>query len=378
MLFYSAEVANRSLAFELAKGMACYEEMLDEFYAALQELPTFESEKSNWLLLMQESYEEQDLDWPTETLALQQLHIEGFCSEYFQEKMILAGDKDNDQAPKLSVFPKVLLNCTFITQLDLSWNDLQVLPAEIEQLTNLVSLDLSCNYRLRNLPSNLANLPCLEELILYGIEDVLEATEYEEEDPRREQYSYRLPDFFRNMKQLKKLDLGEVYIKEFPNWIGELKNLESLLLFVRLEHNPMLALASNFIQVIKLIFVCLQDYMVPVDKKQVWNGLALESTAQFSSTINKFKKMPYLDVRCYSVDSKWNNWEFYDNLLIWSAKCFFKSLSKVQVSGKAWLKEILVLKVVVFKCFKPLEMNASERKKIVETWSNDVFVFGKR
>ena len=382
MLFYSAEATNRSLAFELAKGMECYEEMLDEFYAALQVLPTFESEKSNWLLLMQEIYSEQDLDWPTEALDLQQLHIEGFCSVYFQEKMILAGDKDNDQVPHLSTFPEVLLNCTFITQLDLSWNDLKVLPPEIEQLTNLVSLDLSCNYRLKNLPSNLANLPYLEELILYGIEDVLEVAQYEEDDPRREQYSYKLPDFFRKMKQLKKLDLGKVYIEEFPDWIGELKNLESLLLFIRPEHNPVIALANNFVQTLKLIFVYLQYYVALVaelfDRKQVWNCLALESTAQFYNNRNKFKKVSYLDLRYYSVNSKWNTWSFYGGLWQRSTKYFLESLSKVQIFGRGWLQEMLVLKVVALKYIKPFQIIASERKKIAETWSNCIVVFEKR
>lgn len=382
MLFYSTEVTNRSLAFELAKGMECYEEMLDEFYTALQELPTFESEKSNWLLLMQEVYQEQDLDWPTEKLALQQLHMEGFCSVYFQKKIVLTGDKDNDQAPKLSTFPKVLLKCTFITQLDLSWNDLEVLPPEIEQLTNLVSLDLSCNYSLRNLPSNLANLPYLEELILYGIEDILEATQYTEEDPRRETYSYLLPDFFRKMKQLKKLDLGEVYIREFPDWIGELKNLESLLLFARLEQNPALEWTNNFMQLIKLIFVYLDNYSVlvpePIDRKQVLNCLALESTAQFSSTINQLKKGLYLDLRYYSADIKWNDWHRYGGLLNWSTNYFLESLSKAQVFGRTWLKEILVLKGVTFRRIKSYSVIESERKKLTEALRNCSFAFGKR
>ncbi|MFK7797639.1 MAG: leucine-rich repeat domain-containing protein [Aureispira sp.] len=382
MLFYSTDVANRSLAFELAKGMECYEEMLQEFYTALQELPTFESEKSNWLLLMEEVYKEQDLDWPTETLVLQQLHIEGFCSVYFQEKMALTGDKDNEQAPKLSTFPKVLLNCTFMTQLDLSWNDLEVLPPEIEQLTNLVSLDLSCNYKLRNLPSNLANLPYLEELILYGIEDILEATQYTEEDPRREAYSYLLPDFFRKMKQLKKLDLGEVYIREFPNWIGELKNLESLLLFARPEQRPVLELTNNFIQIIKLIFVYLHNYVVlvpePIDKNQALNCLALESTAQFSSTINQLKKVLYLDLRYCSVVIKWNVWKLYGGLLNWSTNHFLESLSKVQIVGRTWLKEIFVLKEHAFKRIKSYSVIESERKKLTEAFRNCSIAFGKR
>lgn len=368
-LFYSTDEMNRKLAFELAKGANCYEEILAEFYTALQDLPTFELEKEEWLEIMQEIYEEEELIWPTEELELKRLHIEGFCFSCFQEEMYLKGSMAIDQEDqKLQTFPMVLLNCTFIQSLDLSWNDLEYLPTEIEQLTKLVKLDLSCNDRLKNLPASLANLKSLEELKLYGIHSVLETAVPPEEAALGEPFRYELPDFFRQMPQLKDLDLGDVYIERLPTWIHEMRGLESLMIFSGSGSNPTLELPSTFTQLSNLELLQINAYTTAIptdiDKMQSLECLIVEPAVQIPSSIKQLKKLHYLDLSYLSYDIEFDQVAGYNNLFDVSDKGVPEGLSRIKIYGWEWLKEMTQLKEFTFKHIEPYAFTAVEREEL--------------
>ena len=368
-LFYSTEASNRKLAFELAKEANCYEEMLTEFYTALQDLYIFEEEKSDWLEHMQDIYEDEELIWPTEELELKRLHIEGFCYSYFQEEIYLRGSMAVDRMEhNLQVFPKVVLNCTFVRALDLSWNNLECLPPEIEQLSNLVKLDLSCNDRLKNLPASLANLEHLEELKLYGIHSVLETKVPENELENGKEHRYELPEFFRKMPQLKTLDLGDVYIERLPTWIHEMKGLESLMIFSGSGSNPTLELPSTFTQLSKLALLQINAYTTAIpediDQMQSLECLIVEPAVQIPSSIKHLKKLHYLDLSYLSYDIEFDEVEGYKNLFDVSDKGVPEGLSRIKIYGWEWLKEMTQLKEFTFKHIEPYAFTVVEREEL--------------
>lgn len=368
-LFYSDQEANRKLAFELAKSRGCYEEMITEFHQSLQELPPFENAEE-WLVVMQEIYEEENLAWPTDEWLLKQLHLEGFCLVYFQEILSLKGSLSMDGSGRLEQFPKVILQLDFVKILDLSWNNIEILPAEIEQMSNLVKLDVSCNNKLRNLPESLANMPHLEELILYGNGGIFEAVQYAEDDPRRTNESGYLPEFFRKMKQLKVLDLGDVYIRELPAWIHELKELGALMLFSGSGSNPYLKLPASFTQLSQLQLLQINAYSTAIpediDQLQALEMLIVEPALTIPSSIKNLKNLVYLDLSYFSYDLVLNQVEGYERLFDLDDKGVPEGLSRIDIYGWGWLKEMTQLEKFVFKHIEPYAFTELERRELEE------------
>ena len=90
--------------------------------------------------------------------------------------------------------------------LDLSWLDLEEIPKEVFELTNLTRLDLFDN-QIVEIPSEIAKLKNLTELILYYNQIV------------------KLPSELGELTSLKELYLGNNQLSSLPMEIKKLKNL---------------------------------------------------------------------------------------------------------------------------------------------------------
>ncbi len=111
-LFFSTERSNRDLAFELAKGAACYEQVVTELYEALKELPPFIADKKYWIQIAEEIYEEEGQALPQTVLALQRAQIDGFCWSYFHPTFSLKGTMTvQKNAQVIKTFPKEYQEC---------------------------------------------------------------------------------------------------------------------------------------------------------------------------------------------------------------------------------------------------------------------------
>ncbi|TAD75245.1 MAG: GTPase [Oscillatoriales cyanobacterium] len=112
-----------------------------------------------------------------------------------------------ERAELLALLERAKAECW--TELDLSRNELQELPAEIGQLQNLTSLSLFSN-QLRELPRQIGQLQNLTSLSLFS-------------NQLRE-----LPRQIGQLQNLTSLDLGSNQLTELPAEIGRLQNLTSL------------------------------------------------------------------------------------------------------------------------------------------------------
>ena len=110
---------------------------------------------------------------------------------------------------QLNELPAEIAELTNLTTLDLSYNQLNELPAEIAELTNLTTLDLSYN-QLNELPAEISQLTNLTTLYLSGNQ------------------LNELPAEISQLTNLTTLDLGENKLNELPAEIGKLTNLTKL------------------------------------------------------------------------------------------------------------------------------------------------------
>lgn len=380
-LFYSTDSRNRTLSFELAKSIGCYEETIEGFYDALKEFPTFEKEKVYWLELTREVYEEEAKEFSMEPLELRRAHIEGFCLAHFHDSMDFKGNIGiNDEPLKLTTFPKVLLSCQFITHLNLSWNNIKEIPKEIVQLKNLVRLDLSCNHELRNLPDELGFLSSLKELILYGISGIFSVRTYKYEDSSIDTYTHHFPACIRKMKQLEHLDLGDVVVEEIPEWIHELSELRYLSLFSGFGSNPYLKIPPTFTQLSKLELLQINAYSVDIppniDHMQSLECLVIEPALSVTNSIKNLKRLKYLDLSYLSYDIQFDTIEGYTSLFDLSDKGVPDGISRIQIYGWEWLKEMTWLEEFTFKHIEPYAFTDIERQELETALPNCSFVFG--
>jgi Leucine-rich repeat (LRR) protein len=108
---------------------------------------------------------------------------------------------------------------SWLQSLNLSHNQLKVLPEPLGQLTELQSLDVSHN-QLIDLPEWLSQLKQLHSLNLFA--NQLTA----------------LPEWVGQLTQLQSLDLAANRLKELPEWLGGLARLQ----FLRLSNNQLMVL----------------------------------------------------------------------------------------------------------------------------------------
>ena len=118
----------------------------------------------------------------------------------------------NLSSNRLSSLPTQIGQLTDLQSLNLRWNFLSSLPAQIGQLKNLQSLDLHSN-ELSNLPAEIWQLTNLQSL-----------------DLSINNFS-SLSAQIGQLKNLQSLDLGGNKLSSLPAQIGQLKNLQSLNLY---------------------------------------------------------------------------------------------------------------------------------------------------
>jgi small GTP-binding protein len=159
------------------------------------------------------------------------------------------------------------------TELELSWNDLKTLPAEIGELTNLTELDLSYN-QLKRLPAEIGKLANLTTLDLSINElkrlpaEIGKLTNLTELDLSSNQLR-SLPAEIAELKNLTALDLSNNQLKTLPAEIVELKNLTLLNLSENPLESPPLDIANKGIEAIRSYFKSLEGEKQPLNEVKV-------------------------------------------------------------------------------------------------------------
>jgi internalin A len=120
------------------------------------------------------------------------------------------------------------------TELDLSWEGIPELPAEIGQLTNLQTLKL-CHNKLTSLPESIGQLTNLRELNFFG------------------NHLVSLPESIGQLTNLRELYLLSNHITSLPESIGQLTNLQVL----RLDRNQLTSLPRSLARLEIFKYGCL-------------------------------------------------------------------------------------------------------------------------
>jgi Leucine-rich repeat (LRR) protein len=112
---------------------------------------------------------------------------------------------------KLAELPAEIKEFENLITLDLSFNQLEIIPEWLGSMTSLKNLDFSLNEKLKSLHGSLKHLCNLETLNFYGL-------------PIR-----KIPKEVQNLKRLKVLSIGENSLNlPYPEWLSELSCLEEL------------------------------------------------------------------------------------------------------------------------------------------------------
>jgi Leucine-rich repeat (LRR) protein len=145
-------------------------------------------------------------------LDLRGMHVDSFPDEILRypqlEVLILNGESQEENKITL---PTNIANLARLKSLQLRSCRLSSLPAEIGQLKNLRSLDLTGNRRLSSLPAEIGQLKNLQSINL--------------------SYNRRLsslPAEIGQLKNLQSLDISGSSLSKLPPEVGQLKNLRSL------------------------------------------------------------------------------------------------------------------------------------------------------
>jgi len=126
----------------------------------------------------------------------------------------------------LESLPEELGELSHLRILDVCENNLSSLPPQIDQLSALEVLDLSYNSSLTELPIELASLPQLASLSLYG------------------NNMTELPDWIGNITSLQRLHLNENRLTSLPGTLKKLTNCT----FIGLDHNEFTAIPAVLLE----------------------------------------------------------------------------------------------------------------------------------
>ncbi|WP_182953273.1 leucine-rich repeat domain-containing protein [Pedobacter gandavensis] len=150
-----------------------------------------------------------------------------------------------------------------LVDLDLSSNDIKVLPNAILKLRKLKTLKLDFD-SLTNLPNNFSDLKALEHLNLSN------------------NRLRNLPDNFWNLENLKTLNLISNPIDELAESIGRLSSLEVL----DLQNGELKSLPSNIGQLKKLVILNLNDNFIKNIPESLTNLTTLKTLSFFNNQLS--------------------------------------------------------------------------------------------
>lgn len=376
-LFFSTDIKNRALAFELAKSDGSYEAFVNALFDEFQEIPLLTSELQYYKdhVASQDELNQGKLNNEWE---LKQAQLMFVSENFFYPHMSFTNRWSEDSEEIiLSTFPSMLLKCKFVESLDLGWNKLESIPFSISQLSQLKKLDLSCS-QLKSLPESLANLPHLSSLKLYGNSEVF-TKKLDKEDDNYDSYRRQLPLFFKNFTQLKHLDLGDVMLDGFPEWFHELRQLESLRIFSGWGSYPYLDIPESFTKLPKLKTLHIGSYTIDtpssIDNLQSLESLSLQPVATISENIKNLKNLQYLDLSYLSQDYEPILWDGYRRLWDLYDKGVPEGVSRIQLYGLEWLKEMTWLKTFRFVQIEPYAFTELEKEELAEALPNCEFIF---
>lgn len=359
-LFYSTNPCNRTLAFELAKSTNCYADIVQEFYDALAELPHFEL----IVRAQQAPYADDDVLVEEQPAVEQQRAcIDRFCNIYFHKAMNLNGyNLSGVTAQYLTTFPKVLLQCTFLEELDLSHNDLTEIPAAIGQLTRLKVLNLSSNPHLKALPEAIGELTNLERLDLSGNTHLF--LKKDSNTPA----SYPFPDLLRPLQQLRHLNLQHLRIDALPEWIHEWSYLEALHLYSGTDQYPELVLPQSFTRLRALKTLTVDSFSIrlpnSMDQLHALECLVVNQALWVPQSIAQLKRLKYLDLSYLS--------QHYASPLPSQPEDqnTTEPLSQLEVLNWSWLLNMSWLEELVFKQTPQWSFTALDRAQLVKALPN--------
>lgn len=367
-LFYSTIQCNRSLAFELAKSTHCYAAVVQEFYTSLLDFPSFISIVNSYDPATSSDI---PVEISSDELEIKQQCIEHFCDLYFNKKMNLnsyhLSSLSNAPLQRLQTMPKVLLDCVFLEELDLSHHALTTLPNDIARLYNLKRLNLSANVSLKTLPPSIGQLQQLESLNLAGIPHLFKQPD--------EKNLYEFPSFLRHLNNLRHLNLQDVMITTLPNWIGEWRYLESLHLFSGNKSHPVLGIPDSFVQLQQLKTLTIDGFTVslPQDIHQLTalQSLVINHAKKLPALIANLKKLRYLDLSYLSPEYPLQHPSF----------ATLKELplgntdSRLELFGWDWLLRMPHLKEFIYKHQAPYKLTSQDVAYLRKALPNCAFSF---
>jgi len=373
-LFYSTEEKNRLLAFELAKSQSCYETFVSQLYDEWMTFPHFVKELAYNDELFKE-YKEEDPEYIIPTgIELQKETLLMFAEMYFGKSMHFSGRYQE----KLTEFPRVLLHCTFITELNLSLNDLTVIPDDIDRLEQLKHIDLSLNFNLKALPESFGNLAQLETISLHGVEWIFAVRNFEKEDPDQDTYTHKLPNWFRKLTHLKNLDFGNLFLQELPDWIDELYQLESISIHSGWGSYPMLEIPTNFTKLVNLKTINIGSYTVSIpndiDQLAQLEHLAIQPALEFPSSIQYLKNLKTLDLSYFAhgYPMELEKYGIKGDLYNEGVPA---GVSRLDLYGWTWLKKMTWLQQLTFVHIEPYAFTDLEKEELTLALPHCHFIF---
>ncbi len=337
-LFYATDVRNQTIAFELAKSQNCYDRWINDQYAAWMELPFFVAHAAATRRAV-------DADVLSDPVAVRHQQLARFAKAYFRPEMSFQGWEDR----VMTVFPAVLLQCVFLEVLDLAWNQLETLPQDIDRLDQLRVLNLIGNETLRHLPSSLAQLEQLEELIFSGQLTLFEQTVA---TPMGEQQVHQLPLFFRQMYRLRRLYIDGVLLDALPEWLPEMRQLQELELASNLEWLPYLILPDSLVQLSQLTTLGINGYLthIPqdIDQLQQLECLRIASALAVPDSLVQLPQLKSLNLSHLSLSYPLATASQDPLGTFRGTQTLPEGQSRIQLYGWDWMKQLQQLEEFIF------------------------------
>jgi internalin A len=185
------------------------------------------------------------------------------------------------------------------TELDLSWNQLSELPAEITQLSNLTTLDLSFN-QLSELPAEITQLSNLTTLDLRNNQlselpaEITQLSNLTTLDLSFNQLS-ELPAEITQLSNLTTLDLSFNQLSELPAEITQLSNLTTL----DLRNNQLSELPAEITQLSNLTTLLLEENPLKSPPPEI-AGKGVEAIFEYFKSLEA-EKQPLNEVKVLLV-----------------------------------------------------------------------------